>query len=58
MNFHPEQFINNLSYMGIGMLAIFIVIGLLIGVTLLLSRIFSRKKDNKKADGDGGDFSD
>ncbi len=44
MTFNPMAFVENLKYMGIGMLVIFIVIGLIIGVTVLLNAIFSRKK--------------
>ena len=42
--FKPIEFINNLKYMGIGMLGIFIVMGAIIGVTYLLNRT-SAKKD-------------
>ncbi len=37
MYFEPMNFINNLSYMGLGMLGIFVVIGLIAGVTILLN---------------------
>ena len=42
----PGAFIDNLRYMGLGMLGIFIVIGVIIGVTVLLNRIFSKKNDD------------
>lgn len=35
--FEPINFIKNLSYMGLGMLGIFVVIGLIAGVTVLLN---------------------
>lgn len=44
LSFIPQNFIKNLYYMGIGMLIIFIVIGLIIGATMLINKIFSRKK--------------
>jgi uncharacterized membrane protein affecting hemolysin expression len=43
MNFNPSAFIDNLSYMGMGMLGIFIVIGVIVCVTLILDRA-TRKK--------------
>ena len=44
MNFNPINFINNLRYMGLGMVGIFAVIGVSILVTVLLNKIFSSKK--------------
>ena len=43
-SFEPINFIENLQYMGLGMLAIFIVIGVIVGITYLLNRIFKEKK--------------
>ncbi len=42
--FHPEMFIENLKYMGLGMLCIFIVIAVIIGIVMLLEKLTSRKK--------------
>ncbi len=42
--FVPQNFIANLSYMGTGMLAIIIVMGVIILATMLLNKIFSGKK--------------
>ena len=39
-NFNPMEFVNNLKYMGIGMLSIFIVIGAIVLVTILLNKLF------------------
>ena len=39
MQFNPANFIGNLKYMGLGMLGIFIVIGIIVGVVALLNRI-------------------
>ena len=38
--FRPVNFVENLNYMGIGMLAIFIVIGVIVGITYLLNLLF------------------
>ena len=42
-NFEPFNFVDNLKYMGLGMLAIFIVIGVIVGITYLLNSIFKEK---------------
>ena len=45
LSFNPANFISNLKYMGIGMLVIFVVIGIIIFATLLINYLFS---DNDK----------
>lgn len=47
--FEPMNFVDNLYYMGFGMLGIFIVMGIIIAVTYLLNAVFSGKKKEKKA---------
>ena len=42
--FEPMNFVKNLKYMGVGMLCIIIVIGVLIGVTLVLNKVTAPKK--------------
>lgn len=42
-DFNPMAFINNLPYMLSGMIAIFIVIGVIIIVTSILNKIFTKK---------------
>ena len=42
--FKPMEFVKNLKYMGLGMLGIFVVIGLIIVTTVILNRITSGKK--------------
>ncbi len=42
--FNPMNFVNNLGYMGVGMLIIIAVIGIIIGATALLNKL-SNKKD-------------
>lgn len=41
--FQPMNFITNLQYMGVGMLCIIIVMGALIGVTVLLNKVTKPK---------------
>ena len=43
MDFSPVNFINNLSYMGLGMAAIFVIIGVIIAVTVILNKVFAEK---------------
>ena len=45
-SFHPGMFVENLKYMGLGMLCIFIVIGVIIGIVMLLEKLTSRKKSD------------
>ena len=44
MNINPMNFIYNLKYMGTGMLGILIVIGVIIIITSLINKIFSKRK--------------
>ena len=41
LQFDPMAFIENLQYMGVGMLVIFVVIGIIIGTTKLVNYLFS-----------------
>ena len=41
--FNPMAFVDNLKYMLSGMIAIFIVIGVIVLVTILLNKIFTKK---------------
>ena len=43
MEFNPANFVDNLSYMGIGMLGIFIVIGVIILLTVALNSLTTQK---------------
>ncbi len=43
INFLPERFGESLSYMGKGMLIIFIIIGIIILMTALVNKIFKQK---------------
>ena len=44
LTFEPMNFVRMLSYMGKGMLVTFVLIGVIILVTLLINKVFSRKK--------------
>ena len=44
IEFNPMAFVENLQHMGVGMLVIFVVIGIIILVTSLVNFLFSRKK--------------
>ena len=48
IEFNPMAFVDNLYYMGMGMLGIIIVMGVLIGITTLLNKIFSKTKKKDK----------
>ena len=39
---NPMAFVNNLKYMGVGMLVIFVVIGIIILATKLVNYLFSK----------------
>ena len=41
--FNPKNFVDNLGYMGSGMLGIFVVIGIIVTITYILNA-FSKKK--------------
>ena len=43
-DWHPENAVNNLQYMGLGMLGIFVIIGIVMGVTYLLNAVTGKKK--------------
>ena len=46
MTFNPMNFITNLRYLAVGMISIFIVIGVIILATVVLNKIFT-KSDKK-----------
>lgn len=45
IEFHPENIYNMLPRMGIGMLVIFVIIGVIALSTVLIQKLFSGKKD-------------
>ena len=51
-SFEPMHFVDNLRYMGLGMLGIFIVIGVIMLLTMLLNKL-TEKKDDSDAENKG-----
>ena len=49
MEFNPINFVENLKYMGLGMLGILVVMGVIIGSIYVLGAVFGSK--NKGGDG-------
>ena len=45
--FEPMNFINNLKWMGIGMLGVFMIVGIIMGATYLIGNLANKasKKD-------------
>ena len=43
-SFEPMHFVENLRYMGLGMLGIFIVIGVIMLLTILLNKLTSKSE--------------
>ncbi|MBQ7779373.1 MAG: hypothetical protein IJ404_02665 [Clostridia bacterium] len=44
MFFEPGRFLEMLRYMGVGMLIIFVLIGIIILATLAINKVFSKSK--------------
>ncbi len=40
--FEPIEFVNNLKYMGIGMLGVFMIVGIIIGATYAINKFTSK----------------
>lgn len=47
IGFNPMNFVANLKYMGVGLLCIFIVIGVIIVATVLVNKMFSEGAGKK-----------
>ena len=49
MYFEPDQFVKNLTYMGVGMLGVFMIIGIIMLATYLIGGISNSasKKENE-----------
>lgn len=45
--FEPIQFVNYLKYMGLGMLGVFIIVGVIIGATYAIGKL-TAPKSNKE----------
>ena len=50
MAFNPMAFVDNLYYMGMGMAGIIIVMGVLIAITTILNKVFSKIGNKDKKD--------
>ena len=46
--FKPLEFIHNLGYMGIGMLGVFIIVGIIAAATYAISGLTGKKNDKEK----------
>jgi len=46
--FEPIRFVEKLPNLGIGLVIIFVIIGIIIGITMLLNHVFSDKKKEDK----------
>ena len=43
MNFNPMNFVANLRYLAVRMISIFAVIGVIVLITVILNKIFTKK---------------
>ena len=46
--FEPIQFVNYLKYMGIGMLGVFIIVGIIIAATYAIGRLTVQRDTDKE----------
>ena len=44
LKINPMAFVENLKYMAVGMLGVFMIIGIIIGATVLLKKATTKKK--------------
>lgn len=44
LEWHPENAVTNLKYMGLGMLGIFVVVGVVMSITYVLNSVTGKKK--------------
>lgn len=49
LTFEPINFVNNLKYMGIGMLGVFMIVAVIVAATYVINYATSKRK-NKKTD--------
>ena len=49
MGWHPYGFVENLKYMGLGLLGTFLIIGLIIGATVLCNYGFNKLSEKLEA---------
>lgn len=43
--FEPIEFVNNLKYMGVGMLGVFIIVGIIIAATYAINKFTGKNSD-------------
>ena len=48
MNFQPMEFVNNLKYMGIGLVGVFVIIGVIIAATYIIGAVTNKVSAKKK----------
>mgnify|MGYP003301846721 CR=1 FL=1 len=48
MNINLIAFVENLKYMGIGMLGVFIIVGIIIAATYIIGAVSSSSSENKE----------
>ena len=46
MYFEPYEFVKNLRYMGIGMLGVFMIIGIIVAATYAIAKFTAPKKND------------
>lgn len=46
MEFHPAGFLTNLKYMGIGMLGVFLIVGIIICATYAIAAYTNQRKSD------------
>ena len=47
IKFQPIEFVRNLKYMGVGMLGVFIIIGIIIAATYAIGKFTAGKKEEE-----------
>ena len=52
LQFDPMAFAENLNYMGIGLLGVFMIVGVIIIATYAVGSLSTRKKDEDKENGE------
>ena len=50
MYFEPYEFVKNLRYMGIGMLGVFIIVGIIIASTYIIGAVTNKIANRKKGE--------
>ena len=47
LKINPMAFVENLKYMAVGMLGVFMIIGIIIASTVILKKVTTKKSENK-----------